>query len=128
MDNENTKLVIPAKINQYKQDIGMSIVFTLITCGIYNLFWNNKQMKACNLLLGRQEFDFMKWLLFTFLTCGIYHIYYQYQMGTAIVEIHRKYNKMGLENLPVISALVSVFGLSIVVDCIHQSELNKYMN
>jgi hypothetical protein len=114
--------------SQFNLSIPLYLILTLITCGIFNLYWNYKQMEACNYLLKRQEFIFIHWLIFSIITCGIYHIFYQYKMGCAIVEIQKNYNKAVTDSLPVISCLVTIFGLSIVVDCIHQHEINKIVS
>jgi len=110
---------------EFYAGIGMGIVLTLITCGIYNLFWNYKQMRACNHMLGREEFNFAKWFLLTLITCGIYHVFYQYSMGQAIVEIQRNRHMPVFDSLPILSTLVTIIGLPFVIDAIHQSELNK---
>ena len=112
----------------YYLSIPFYLILTLLTCGIFNVYWNYLQMEACNGLLKRIEFRFGYWILFTLLTCGIYHIFYQYKMGAAIVELQRDYNKVVFDSLPVISVIVTVLGLSIVVDCIHQYEINKLVN
>jgi len=114
--------------SKYDLSIPLYLILTLITCGLFNLYWNYKQMEACNEILQRQEFKFIYWLLFSLLTCGLYHIFYQYKMGSAIVEIQNKTGNTVFDALPVLSCLVTVFGLSIVVDCIHQYELNKILN
>jgi hypothetical protein len=114
--------------SKYDLSIPLYLILTLITCGLFNLYWNFKQMEACNLLLDREEFKFVFWLLFSILTCGLYHIFYQYKMGAAIVEIQQNKSKAVFESLPILSCLVTVFGLSIVVDCIHQHEINKIIN
>ena len=106
-------------------NIPLYLIVTILTCGIFNLYWNFRQMESCNALLDRREFRFWAWLLLTILTCGIYHIFYQYKMGAAIVEIQHKINRVLFDKLPVISVLVTIFGLSVVVDCIHQHEINK---
>ena len=111
--------------SNYDLSIPVYLILTLITCGIFNLYWNYKQMEACNYLLKRQDFKFAYWILFSILTCGIYHIFYQYKMGSAIVEIQRNINKPIFDSLPIISCFVTIFGLSVVVDCIHQHEINK---
>ncbi len=111
--------------SKYNLSIPVHLILTLITWVIFNLYWNYMQMEACNYLLKRQEFRFAHWILFSILTCGIYHIFYQYKMGSAIVEIQRNTNKAIFDSLPIISCLVTIFGLSIVVDCIHQREINK---
>jgi len=108
------------------KSVAEGIILTLITCGIYNLFWNWHQMETCNDLVGRREFDPGKVFLLSLVTCGLYFIYYQYSMGGVIVEIQRKRAVPPFENLPAISLLLSLFGLSIIVDSIHQHELNKF--
>lgn len=114
--------------SRYYLSIPLYLILTLLTCGIFNLYWNYLQMEACNGLLKRVEFRFGYWILFTLLTCGIYHIFYQYKMGAAVVEIQRIHDKAVFDALPVISVIVTVLGLSIVVDCIHQHEINKLVS
>jgi hypothetical protein len=114
--------------SSYYLSIPLYLILTLVTFGIFNLYWNYRQMQACNGLLKRVEFRFGYWILFTLLTCGIYHIFYQYKMGAAIVALQRDYNKAVFDALPVISVIVTVLGLSIVVDCIHQYEINKLVS
>jgi len=106
-------------------NIPLYLVLTILTCGIFNLYWNYRQMEACNALLNRREFSFWIWLLLTILTCGIYHIFYQYKMGAAIVELQHIMNRDLFDKLPLISVFVTILGLSVVVDCIHQHEINK---
>jgi hypothetical protein len=113
---------------KFNLSIAIYLILTLITCGLFNLYWNYKQMEACNYLLKREDFRFLHWLLLSIITCGIYHIYYQYKMGAAIVEIQRASNRDVFDSLPIISCLVTIFGLSIVVDCIHQHEINKIVS
>jgi hypothetical protein len=123
----NTPTPTPSfgQYSEYKRDIGLVIVYTIITCGIYDLFLNYNQMMACNRLVGREEINFGKWLLFSIITCGIYTIYYQYCMGTVILEIQQRQGKVTFENLPLVSLLGSIFGGSLIIDLIHQNELNK---
>ena len=107
------------------RNIVVSLILTIITCGLYNLYWNAKQMKTMNGLLERDELSFWTWLLVSIITCGIFHIYYEYKMGLALVEIQEKYDMRVDNNLPIISLLLSIFGMSVVVDAIHQNEINK---
>ena len=106
-------------------NIPLYLVLTILTCGIFNLYWNYRQMEACNAVLNRREFRFWIWLLLTIVTCGIYHIFYQYKMGAAIVEIQQLKNRDLFDKLPLLSVIVTILGFSIVVDCIHQHEINK---
>jgi hypothetical protein len=106
-------------------NIPLYLILTILTCGIFNLYWNHRQMEACNVLLDRRAFSFWTWLLLTILTCGIYHIFYQYKMGAAIVEIQQILKRDVFDKLPLLSVIVTILGFSIVVDCIHQNEINK---
>lgn len=108
------------------RNVAEGVILTLITCGIYNLFWNWHQMEACNELVGREEFSPGKVFLLSLVTCGLYFIYYQHNMGGVIVEIQRKRSLPLYENLPLVSLFLSLFGMSIIVDAIHQHELNKF--
>ncbi|MDO8804942.1 MAG: DUF4234 domain-containing protein [Elusimicrobiota bacterium] len=108
------------------RSIAEGIILTIVTCGIYNLFWNWYQMQTCNELVGREEFSPVKVYLLSIVTCGLYFVYYQYCMGGVIVEIQRKRAVTPFENLPIMSLFLSLFGLSIIVDAVHQNEINKF--
>lgn len=115
----------PVLSEEFRLGIGKAIVLTLLTCGIYNLFWNARQFRAMNVLLGSEEYRFWRWFLLTIVTCGIYHIYYEYKMGT---DLHTYLTGAGRPvnpNLALIALVLSIFGLTIVADAIYQGELNK---
>ncbi|MFW6456913.1 MAG: DUF4234 domain-containing protein [Planctomycetota bacterium] len=114
--------------DQYNVSIPVYLILTLLTCGIFNLYWNYLQMEACNDMVGRREFSFGLWLILSLVTCGIYHIYYQYKMGSIIVEIQKDRGLQREESLPVISLIVTIVGLSIVADIIHQSKINTIVS
>ena len=64
-------------------------------------------------------------LLYTILTCGIYSLYWNYKMGQRLYQIGKKYNKEINDN-SVLYLLLSIFGLSIVSECLIQSDLNRF--
>ena len=111
--------------NLKSKSIGLYLVLTILTCGLFNLYWNAKQMETCNTLLGGTEFSFFKWLVLTLLTCGVYHAYYQFQMGSVIVNLMEKKKLKPISALPILSAVGTVLFVGLIVDCIHQHELNK---
>jgi len=121
---------VPGQIpeSDFLGNVPIQLVLTILTCGLFNFYWNYRQMQACNQMLVRKEFQFGIWLLLTILTCGIYHLFYQYKMGMALVELQRIRQQPVFENLPVLSLLVSIFGLSIGIDAIHQLEINKLVD
>ncbi len=111
---------------EHECNLAVYLILTIVTCGIFNLFWNYQQMQACNDMLGRREFSFVMWILLSIVTCGIYHIIYQYKMASAIVEIQRRLGRPVFDALPLLSVLVTVFGpTTLIVDAIHQHEINK---
>jgi len=104
--------------------IPMDIVLTIITCGIFNLFWNYRQMDVFNALLEEDRFAFWEWLFLSIITCGVYHIYYEYKMGEALKQLQRKFDRPVNDNISMLALILSVFGFSIAVDAIFQDELN----
>ena len=115
----------PLPRNEAEKNIALSLILTLITCGIYGAYWNYSEMRALNGLLGREEYKFWKWMIFTLLTCGIYHVYYEYKMGLGVVEVQEKYGMQVDRNFPMICLGLSVFGLTLAADAIQQNEINK---
>ena len=106
-------------------NVPLYLVLTIVTAFLFNLYWNYRQMQACNDLLDRDEFSFLTWLLLCIVTCGIYHFFYQYRMGAAINEIQEIRDLPITEDLPVLSVIAAILGAGIVADCIHQFEINK---
>src|SRR5579863_2119645 len=92
----------PPLSSEFRHDIALGIVLSLITCGIYNVYWNSQQFKAMNYLLGREEYNFWKWILLTLVTCGLCHVYYEYKMGSDLLEILNARNVEVTPNLAVI--------------------------
>ena len=108
-------------MEEHVRNIAVCIILSLVTCGIYNVYWQYKQMESVNDMLQEERYSFLRWFLFTLLTCGLYHIYHEYRLSTDIAKtLGRDPGNDGL-----IAILLSVFGLSIVVDAIQQSQINE---
>lgn len=115
----------PPLSTEHRIDVATGIILSLVTCFFYNIYWNYRQMKALNALLGREEYDFVKWLLLTIVTCGIYHMYYEYRMGSDLYAWLKANNRHVSDNLPLIGLVFAFLGLTIVCDAVYQHELNK---
>ncbi len=107
------------------RSIVWGIVLSIVTLGIYNVYWNYCEMKTINGLLGRKELSFSLWAIMSIITFGIFHLYYEYRMGLALQEVQVKYGHPKDANLPLVSLLVSFFGLTVVADAIQQNQINK---
>ena len=106
--------------------IGIGILLTLITCGIYGLFWQYKQMNVLNAWLRRDEFNFFVWLLLAIVTLGLFAIYYEYKMAKGINEIQAANGMAVHDDLAVICLVLSLFGLQIVSLAIQQADINNF--
>ncbi len=111
--------------SDHKIDIATGIILSLITCGLYNIYWNYRQFQAMNALLGREEYQFVPWLLLSLVTCGLYHIYYEYKMGSDIYAWLKANGGDPNPNLPIVGLVLSCLGLTIIADAVYQLEFNK---
>jgi hypothetical protein len=111
---------MPSRSDEHVKNIALCVVLSLVTCGIYNLYWQHTKMLAVNDMLQQEKYSFLPWLLFTVVTCGLYHIYHQYRLGEDIAKIARPDQK----NDGLMALILSALGLSIVADAIQQSHIN----
>ena len=108
------------------RSIALGIIFSLLTCGIYSLYWEYKQMATLNAWLGRTEYRFWLWFFLSLLTCGIFALYYEYKMAVGINEVQAN-NGLNVSNsLAVICVLFAIFGIGIASLAIQQWEINKF--
>ena len=108
-----------------RMNIGIAVLLTFITCGVYGLVWQYKQMKTLNIWLNRREYTFGMWFLLSVITCGIYGIYNEYKMARSIAEIQVQ-NDLMVNNVATICLILTLIGLSIVSMTIQQAEINKF--
>ncbi len=111
--------------SEHHLDIATGIILSLVTCGIYNIYWNYRQFQTMNALLGREEYKFLMWLVLSLVTCGLFHIYYEYKMGSDLYAYLKEQGRDPNPNLPVIGLVLACFGLTIITDAVYQHELNK---
>lgn len=109
-----------------RRNIGVGILLTFITFGIYGLVWQYKQMKIINAWLGSDQFSFWKWFFLTIVTCGIYEVYEEYKMGEAINTIQYNNNFSVTSHLPIICLLLTLFGMGLITTAIQQHHINKF--
>ena len=108
--------------SEHIRNIGLDIVLTIITCGLFNIYLQYRQMIAVNTMIREIKYKFVPWLLLSIITCGLYHIYHEWRKSSDIAIALGKTESQE----PIINVLLSIFGLSIVADAIQQAEINKY--
>lgn len=108
------------------RSIVAGIIFSLLTCGLYSLYWQYKQMATLNSWLGRTDYRFWLWFFLSLLTCGIFAFYYEYKMAKGINEVQANNGLNVSSDLAVICVLLAVFGIGIASLAIQQNEINKF--
>lgn len=107
-----------------ERNIATSIILTLVTCGIYGIYWFVVLTDDIKLSSGDESAPSggIAFLL-TIVTCGIYGIYWGYRMGKALVIAKQK-NNLNAEDNSVLYLILQVLGLGIINYALMQNELN----
>ena len=108
--------------SDHVRNIGMDIILTIVTCGLFNIYLQYRQIAALNDMTQPHRYSFSMWFLLTLVTLGIYHLYHKYRMSEDIYRV--KNGQAGSE--PILHVLIAAFGFVIVVDALQQVEINRY--
>jgi hypothetical protein len=100
-----------------KRNVGVSILLSILTCGIYTIFWIISVNNDAARLSGDKEDGGMA-ILLMLITCGIYSFVWMYKMGDKI-------ERAGGKNDGTIYLILSIFGLGLVSIALMQTELNR---
>lgn len=108
-----------------KRSIGVAILLTIVTCGIYGIIWMIKMNDELNQLAGKEGATSggMVFLL-SIVTCGIYTYFWMYKMGEN-VEVIKANNGMPSGSSPILYLVLTFCGLGIVNYCLMQDTINK---
>ena len=115
--------IAPGRAELHVRNIAVDIILSILTCFLWNLFVQYKQMQAVNDMMKQEQYSFWSWFLLCFVTCGLYHVYHEYRMA---LDIEEGLGEAKDPNGPMISLVLCVFGLSVVADAIQQSRINQY--
>lgn len=107
-----------------KRNVVTSILLSIITCGIYAIYWFITMTDDVSRANDNPDFSGVKAFLFTIITCGIYSIYWYYKMGKELYEAGQKHN-VDISDNSVVYLILGIFGLGIVAYCLIQTDLNK---
>lgn len=107
------------------RNIGVVILLSLITCGIYTLYWMYVVTEEISYLTGDSSFTGGKVLLYTLITCGIYTYFWYYIVGSKLMVAQKNHDRMVKDN-SIIYLLLAIFGLGIISNAIIQNEINTF--
>ena len=97
-----------------QRNIAMCIILSIVTCGIYGLYWLVCITDDMNTATEEQWTTGSMVLLFSIVTCGIYSIYWAYKMGEK-VDILKAKSGTPTSNSGLLYLILSLFGFGIVV-------------
>ena len=105
-----------------KRNIAVAIILSIVTCGIYGLYWFIKLTDEMNYATGHSnDTSGIMALVLTLVTCGIYGYYWAYKMGEKTDALERVNGSKGILFL-----ILTFLGLGIVVYALMQDSLNKH--
>lgn len=108
-----------------QRNIALCIIFSIITCGIYALYWFVCITNDANLESGQSDATSGGLaLVLTIVTFGIYGWFWAYKMGEKI-DIIKSKNGQPSGNSSILFLLLQLFGLGIVAYAIMQDTINK---
>lgn len=102
-------------------NIAVSIVLSIVTCGIYAIYWFIMLTDEVNRRAGTPE-DTSGGIAFllSMVTCGIYAIYWAYRIGEKVDAISGQQKSSNILYL-----VLELFGLQIIVLALAQDAVNK---
>lgn len=119
---------IPTGLNQLRLGIAKYIILSILTCGIYALYWIYNQTKFINEITKEEKYSFWHWYLLSVITCGIYYFYLEYVVSKDIVDIQNRHGFIPNTNLPTISVVIAIFATPIISLAIMQKDINDIID
>lgn len=111
-----------------KRSVVTCIILTLITCGIYGIYWFIKLTDDSKQLAGDTgSASGGMAFLFTLVTCGIYSLFWAYKRGENIDQAKSMRGMQSGSNA-IIYLLLCIFGLGIIAYALMQDEINKMID
>lgn len=108
-----------------KRNIGLCILFSIITCGIYAIYWFVVLTNELKDLSGDSETASggVAFLL-SIITCNIYGWYWAYKRGEN-VDTARSKRSIPSSNSEILYLILVLIGFGIIAYALMQNEINK---
>ena len=108
-----------------RRSIALCIVLSLITCGIYGIYWMYKMAEDINYV--RNDPNAMSpglVVVLSIVTCGIYYIYWMYKAGETVDAVRIQQGMMP-GSKAILYMILTLLGVGIVSQCLLQNDLNE---
>ena len=108
-----------------ERNIAVCIILSLVTCGIYGLYWMYCLVEETKIMTGDEEgASGVMVIILSIVTCSIYLWYWMFTTGKKMDDLSvREGNASG--NFSVLFLILAICGLSIVNYALIQNEINK---
>ncbi len=108
-----------------KRSVAVAVILSLITCGIYGIYWFIKLNDEVNELAADKDAPSggVAFLL-SLITCGIYQLYWMYKMGDKLDNVFAKKGESS-QSRGILYLILSLFGFGIVSYALMQDSINK---
>ena len=110
----------------YSRSIPIAIILSIVTFGIYGLYWLNSLANDINTLTHQEQPSGFKVLVLTIITLGFYELYWLYKVGVRLSNFQAYQGEMVDSYRALVYLLLGIFGLNIVARALIQNDLNKY--
>ena len=112
-----------------EKSIGLCVVLSLVTCGIYGIYWLYTIARDLNDLCESQNQEKGAEpglvVVLSIVTCGIYSLYYLWKAGKMVSSLTRS-NGQHPSDDSIVLMVLSLLQLSLVSYCILQSHINGF--
>ena len=115
-----------ANFNIPRRSIPVCIILSIITFGIYGIYWLYCLANDVNTLTGEEESSGFKVLALSIITLGLYELYWLYKVGVRLSNFQAYQGEMVDSYRALVYLLLGIFGLNIVARALIQNDLNKY--
>ena len=107
-----------------KRDVALAIILTILTCGIYGIYWFIVLTDDAKEVSGDQDLPSgIASFLFSILTCGIFSIYWAYKMGEIIKNAQQK-NNLKVNDYSILYMILEFLKFGIINYALMQNDLN----
>lgn len=107
-----------------QRNIALCIILSIITCGIYGLYWLVCLSDDTNTVAGEEGTSGVMVLVLTLVTCGIYGWYWAYMQGQKI-DAAKNAKGFPSSNSGILYLILFFVSGGIIAYAIMQNELNK---
>jgi len=109
-----------------ERNIALCIVLSIVTCGIYFLYWEICVVNDLNTAANTpDDTSGGMVVVLTLVTFGIYGLYWMYKAGQKVNSAQQIYGLPSDSNSGILYLILMIFGLGIVSWALIQNELNK---